>query len=280
MRYLVVLVVLSMLMQGLAYAATGHKAELTTTVEFGEEMMAMFEAMAAMGGEEGGAAMEGMEPVIVTQTVYWSEAGMRMDTITEAGVDATVIYDYANNATYSFNSIEPVATKMAIEGLGADMGMGGPDAMGLFLDWESAIAGMQGQPNMVVNELAEKTIGGLLCRGMSFSLDMEALMAEHGGSDSGAEAGMAMGMMGALGGVGGEVWVNEGLGFPVLVEITAMGSTVSMTLGNVEEWVVNDAMLAVPEGYEIKEFEMPDFGDWEMPEDHEMPEGHAIPEGH
>lgn len=276
MKILVVLTVMSMLMQGLAYAATGHKAQLATTVEFGEEMIAMIEAMASMGSDEGHAAMEEMEPVEVIQTVYWSEAGMRMETAAEAGVEATVIYDYVNGLMYQFTSAEPVATKMEIEGMAGDgaHGMGGPDAMGMFLDWESAISGMQDQEHMIVNELAERTVAGLPCRGVSFTMDIEALMAEHSDSATEGEAGMAMGMMGAMGNIGGEVWVNEGLGFPVLVEITAMGSTVSMAMSQVEEWVVNEAMLAVPDGYEIKEFEMPDIGDWAMPEDHTNHEGH------
>lgn len=273
MRNLVVIVVILVAIQGLAYAATGHKAQLTTTVEFGEEMKAMMETVAAMGGQEGAAAIEGMEPVVVHQTVYWSEAGMRMDTIAEGGVEATVIYDYTNGVMYQFNSADRVATMMDIgsmAGAGGGLGMFDAGEMGLFADLDSAIAQMQNEEHLVVNKLADKTISGLLCQGISFTMDMEALMAES--ADSG-DAGMAMGMLGGMGEMGGEVWIHEGLGFPVSYVFTVMGSTTSMSLSDVEDWTVDPALLAVPEGYEIKEFEMPDFGDWEIPE------GHAIPEG-
>lgn len=284
MRNLVVIVVLLMAMQSLAFAATGHKAKLTTTVEFGEEMLAMMEAMAAMGGGEAGAVMEGLEPVVVHQTVYWSEAGMRMDTLAEGGVEATVIYDYANGVMYQFTSADRVATMMdlgSMAGAGEGLGMFFAGEMGAFADFDSAIAQMQSEEHMVVNKLADKTISGLLCQGFSFSMDMEALMAESEGSGAGGEAGMAMGMLGGMGEMGGEVWIHEGLGFPVSYVFTVMGSTTSMSLSDVEDWTVDAAMLAVPEGYEIKEFEMPDFSDMGMPDfgDMEMPEGHAIPEG-
>lgn len=165
---------------------------------------------------------------------YFDDYGKKVATVSEGGMmggsgETRTITD-ADGARITINEAEKTATKMpSMGGFGGGM-MGG----GAAINWMKLDDQMMKDNN--IKALGEETIAGKACK--KYSVTSEGFMGEQTQT----------------------VWIYEGI---TMKSSTAMGDFGEMvqTVTKLEENVAVDAkMFTVPEGIEVTEFDMSQFG--------------------
>jgi hypothetical protein len=238
---------LTLAVAGIALAAAGQHGNLkmTTTVDMGANAPA---------------GMEGMdEPQVMLGEVWLTENRMRMDIDTGMGQKMITIMDLTANEMYSLDPMTKTAWRHDLKAYQEMAGSMGGDFMNpssMFNDWESYIAMLEGLEWVSYEELGEKTINSHLCKGLGYTVDTEAMMAEFEEADApGGE------MMGTMGDYSGEIWYSDNVQMmPVYMvshmEMMGMKMDMNWELTDVDAWTPTDSTFAIPEGYKVEDMNM------------------------
>jgi len=249
MRFLtaVAAIAMTLAVAGTALAADGQHGNLkmTTTIDMGANAPA---GMAQMD-----------EPQVMLGEVWLTDQRMRMDIDTGMGQKMITIMDLEANEMYSLDPMTKTAWRhdlAAYQEMASSMGGDFMNPSSMFNDWDSYVKMLEGLEWVSYEELGEKTINSHPCKGLGYTVDTKAMMADLDTSEvPGGE------MMNTMGDYSGEIWYSDNVKMmPIYMvshmEMMGMKMDLNWELTDVEAWIPTDSTFAIPEGYKVEDLNM------------------------
>ncbi len=205
------------------------------------------------------------EPMVMGGDLWLTENKMRMEldlsTVSAMGPTgpSITIMDLEENVMYLLDPDTKTAMRHNLTQYQEMAGGFGDDIMNpasMFQGFDGYLDSLDGMPGVEYTVLDAKTISGFMCKGLSYTVDMEKMMEDMDTSEiPGGE------MMGTMGDMSGVIWFSEDVGMmPVAMktQMDMMGMAMAMDwlLTDIEAWSATDSTFAIPEGYTVEDFDM------------------------
>jgi hypothetical protein len=251
MRKLTTACIILLCMTSLAWAEAGHQAKFSLRFNLSSEMQQTISRQAGGNAE----LMQAMLPEPITGELWWTDTRMRVDTLTPQigpNIDPqreTMLLDLKKRLMYLLDTAAKRATKLDLTQAGGGEGIAGllgATPADLAADWDKLLAEIKQQPGGVVTDLGRTSVNGQECKHFAFDIDPTE---QPPSTDSGNS------LASILGGLGGEIWLADGLDLPVKLTTSVMGLDVVWQLAGVETWQVQLGFFDVPKGYKVVEMD-------------------------
>ena len=316
-------------------AIAGHQADYTMSVSMDEgglmDMASMFGEMGLDSASETPPSAEELmgDIAVVYGKVYWMDGYSRIDMFydpemahegqtdgLQAGdlVESFIIFEESGT---SYQLLHTEKRAVAYDQTMPDSGFGSDDPMPdlqpdrMIRNYDEMISNLQTTEGMEVMELAAATINGVPVQGVSFIMDMQAMMGEmegmegmpdlsalmgmgEGTAGDGASSlegmegmegleglegfgGLIAGIMSMMGNIEGELWYSEELDVLMRMNMSLMGINTTMELDSVFDWTDDGTTFVVPDDYELITQE--EYMDEQMEQFNKVMEGFQGSEG-